>query len=109
MIYLTNTTVPQTLRVPRSHADLQSSVADFVLYSTVERREVHRAEVVLQPCKRFYFQFDAALPSGLRDGSYEYILSQCGEILSNGLVGIGHLDAVVKDARTGGINFKQAK
>ena len=105
MIYIPNTPeVAQTLTVPVANPLQVAAV--FVLFSTVDRREVLRAEVTPEGGKRLTASFAVTLPDGLSNGEYEYALLVGGVTVESGVAVVGDWDGAEKQYREN-VEYKQ--
>lgn len=88
MLYLTNTTKPQVLFVPKD-GEVPEGTLTFEAVSTVDLDTAVSQEVIDLDTSGLYFNVSIALPEGVQDGEYEYTLSADGIPVSSGLLVIG--------------------
>ena len=94
MVYLNNTTDVQIMYIPKSVRDAHGKVF-FKAYSTMNLQgfSFHSEEEESSP---LYHLVAIELPSDIKDGEYEYSLSDDNGTLSTGLLVIGSLSKAVE-------------
>lgn len=107
MIYLQNTDEAQRMFIPNNGLTAGES-ARLQIFSTVSKHEILDVTAELAPLGLLYFVVPVTLPTGLKNGEYEYVVSQRKGIISNGLVQIGEYQHAVRESE-GGININQGK
>lgn len=108
MIYLKNIAAKQVLRVPVSGLGAGAAEPVLTLRSATGNRDVYAMpwqEGVEEPG---YLRGTIALPAGLPDGEYEYVLAEDGRTLASGVAQVGDYQRVSVEPREGTkIQFKQ--
>lgn len=85
MIYLDNTSIQQTVYVPRRGLDGYTVSASLRLVSTIDLTE-YVVAVQDQSVSGQYFLVSLALPSGVQSGEYEYaVLNNRDEVIAQGV------------------------
>lgn len=107
MIYLQNTNEAQRMFIPNNGLTAGES-ARVQIFGTVSKREILDVTAELAPIGISYYIIAVTLPQGLKNGEYEYVVSQRKGIISNGLVQIGEYQHAVRESE-GGININQGK
>lgn len=108
MIYLKNIAAKQALRVPVSGLGAGASVPSFTLRSATGNRDVYALEWQEGVEEPGYLRGTIALPAGLPDGEYEYVLAEGAQVLGSGVAQVGDYQRVPVEPKDGTkINFKQ--
>ena len=109
MIYLSNTTDAQLVRFPDNGlGGAGDQAVTLAVKSTVGRATVLEIPVSLLP-DGDYYAAEITLSSGLSDGEYEYKLTaDGGPVLGSGLLQIGDMDRVEKQASGGPLELIQS-
>lgn len=109
MIYLANYTTAQQVRFPDNGlAGSGDLAATLTVTSTVGRTKALEASVSLLHTDGDYFIIEITLPDGLTDGEYEYnLMTGDGSVLDSGLLQIGNIDRVEKQAAGGSFELIQ--
>lgn len=85
MIYLDNTSIQQTVYVPRRGLDGNTVSASLRLVSTIDLTE-YVVPVQDQSVSEQYFLVSLALPQGVQSGEYEYaVLNNLGKVIAQGV------------------------
>lgn len=94
MVYVNNTTDVQIMYIPKSVRDANGKVY-FSAYSTMNLQgfSFHSEE---EESSSLYHLVAIELPNDIKDGEYEYTLSDNNGILSTGLLVIGGLSKAVE-------------
>ena len=87
MLYLDNTTDPQTVLIPRE-VDARAAVLDLELRSTVTQR-VYPLNVTSARDGHHYWAVRFSLPEGMEDGEYEYTARVGVNAVASGLAVVG--------------------
>lgn len=106
MLYLSNKTNAQTLLVPKD-GKIAAGQLVFTLTSTVELSTPVQAQVSSTGSSSAYFIISVALPEGIKDGEYEYVLTEGDEPLSVGLLYVGDLPDVSRREYDKTIEYEQ--
>lgn len=107
MIYLKNKTGRQGLRVPVSGLGEGDGTPAFRLRSTTGNKDVYDADWQDGVAEVDYLRGTVGLPAGLKDGEYEYELSQDGQTLARGVAQVGDYKAVPVQRSDETITFNQ--
>lgn len=66
----------------------------FEVYTTGSKERVMAQDVVLERVGTLGFYMAVTLPNGFRTGEYEYVISQAGGMVANGLLQVGSGDKI---------------
>ncbi len=88
MIYLNNSTTPQSVLIPRNGCDLTGRMIFSLKSTMLEEGTPIESEVIDDGSSKYYFSF-SALINGIAEGEYEFHLKQNGKVIAKGLAHIG--------------------
>lgn len=109
MIYLENITARQQVRIPwNGLAERDGGPAVLTVWSATDARKAYDAEWQESDGQDAYYAVgEVKLPRGLVPGEYEYRLAQGAQVLSRGVLQIGHYGDVPVQKGETTITFKQ--
>ena len=106
MIYLTNTTAPQAVFVPRDTA-ICGGTLTFKATSTVELSRILDCVVLDLKSTKIYYNIALALPENATPGEYEYVMKSGDSVVSTGVLVVGEYTTDVAGEYDKPIQYEQ--
>lgn len=106
MIYVSNTTDPQAVFVPRDTA-ICGGTLTFRATSTVELSTILDCTVLDLKSTKIYYNIALALPENATPGEYQYVMKSGNSVVSTGLMVVGEYTVDVAGEYDKPITYEQ--